>query len=151
MMLATLLLGALVAAELDEGPSGAVVTVRPTEDLGERVILVDRDGREIPMPDDVPPLWAINPEAWREAIATVEELLPYRELATQHLETLTRCQAELDPTKQALATCQGENLVLDTRLVELKKQRWRWLGVGVGGGLVVGAGAVVVTSLAIGG
>jgi hypothetical protein len=150
-MLATLILGALFAAELDEGPSGAVVTVRPTEGLGERVILVDANGREIPMPDDVPPLWAINPAAWREAIATVEELFPYRDLAAQHLETLGRCQAELDPTKQTLAMCQGEGLVLETRLADLKKQRWRWLGVGVGSGLVVGAGAVMITSLAVGG
>ncbi len=145
-----LLLSPAHAAEIDEGPSGTLVTIRPEEEEGERLVLLDAEGQEIEMPQDAPPLWGINPAAWREAVATVEELTPYKDLADKHLATLKRCQAQLDPTKSELSSCQGQSLVLQTELSELKVQRWRWLGVGVGSGLVLGAGTVVITSLMVG-
>jgi len=136
-----LLLPLAYAAEVDRAPSGAVVTVRPEE--GERLVVVDSRGRELPLPDDVPPMWAVNPASWREAVAVVTELQPLPALVDTLEQTIDACQLDLDTVSSNAAACSEDRAAAQADAKTAKKNRWWWMLFGAVGG----AGATAAVTL----
>lgn len=133
------LVGVAFAVTLDRAPSGALVTVRP--DAGERVAIVDGRGR--PLDLDLPPMWAVNPESWRAAVASGEELQlridQLRQLdavlqaASQDLEARTE---QLSLEQQRSATLQSDVNRLESDSEHLRRQRLGFAGAGFAAGAV---------------
>jgi hypothetical protein len=163
-MTGLLLLASLVfGADVDRGPSGAVVTVRPA--AAERVIVAGTSYtagtcaglvRPVVLPADVPALWGVNPEAYRLAVAAAVERDALGQLAGERLVFLGACQRDRDEVILARDACLGQyDIVASERntaiedVGRLKRQRVPMVVVSAAGGLVVGVLAVVGVAAAL--
>lgn len=141
-MIAILLVSAALSADVDRGPAGDVVTIRP-EDF-EHVAILDAANHAAPLPTDTPsPMWLVAPSAWRAAVARVAELAPYEDAAR-------KCDVDLEIAKRQGADC--ENALQDALLHEsalgaenkmLRRQRWVFAGAGMVVGAALTAGGIV--------
>jgi len=129
--------------EIDEAPSGAWVTIRPSSDPdeGEEVVLT-RHGEVVPLPESVGEAWMINPAAYRLAVAEAGRASECCGLADRHLERigegqrlLVDCRTDTNDCAIALHSCQ--------QTVAAQKP-WRWFLYGGLAGLASGAAGMAV-------
>jgi len=132
MIVLALSMGLALAAEVDRGPSGTVVTVRPEQ--GERLVVLDARGRELSLPDDVPDLWAVNPDSWREAVAVVTELQPLPALVDSLEATIDACQFDLDTVSNDAMACSEGRATARADATTARRNRWWWMLFGAVGG-----------------
>ena len=141
-----MLLLALTAlgAEVDRGPSGTIVTVRPEE--GETACILDGDNAPIELCSEFSkPYWLVHPDAWRNAVAiaegaNIDSFVPDElvEINTQLEAKLSRANTRVSELTIARARDQGAH----EEYVKSSKKKLRNFVL-----LSLGAGAVAGTTL----
>lgn len=135
-----------IGAEVDRGPSGTIVTIRPED--GEKAWVLSEENQPLPLPSDTPkPMWLVHPEAWRQAVALAEKYNAQMELPQELKQINMQLEVELANEKKL----RGEQaLDLEASRTEskmLRRSRVQWaVGAGVLG-VVVGAAGVAVVVL----
>lgn len=131
------------AATVDRAPSGAIVTVRPGP--GEQVVVLSSTGRPLAYPTDAPDVfWVVNPDAWKQAVVAAEQLAIYQE-GTRRLQLAADTTAAQNADLQVqLESTRSAQVAAVTRASTYKAQRWKWALAAGGGGLLVGAGTVLL-------
>jgi len=149
ILLCTLAFG----AKVDVAPSGAVVTVRPADNERVAVLFKGQACVEISiaeLPENTP-MWLVNPDSWRQAVALAAKYDAQMALPTE-LQALNR-QLELDLTNE---TALRSSLRLDlehseaTRIAEtkaLRRSRTHWTVASGVVGLIAGSATVAVVVL----
>jgi FtsZ-binding cell division protein ZapB len=147
-LLTTLALG----AEIDRGPSGSIVTVRPSD--GEVSCVLDASGEPLSICTDLEAMyeqsfWLVHPDAWRNAVATVTEL----QIKVTSIDELRDRNAGLRAENEALtgriAAEETANIQLESTLKQKKRNHARAI-VGVGlGALLLGFGGGIGLAVAL--
>lgn len=134
-----------LAAEIDRGSSGTIVTIRPEGD--ERVEIVDGEGVVLAMPPDLPAeIWLVNAEAWREAVARVVELQPFEALVEEQADLLSDLEGQVAAERAARSAVRLDLEVCTAREKEIRRNGRNLALAGLVVGLVAGASAVAVVA-----
>lgn len=128
-------------AEVDRGPSGTIVTVRPE---GEEVAcILDAERQPLSLCSDFEaPYWLVHQEAWRNAVAFAEGREIESFLPDKLLEINAQLKADLQSEQQAHANTRSAKDVLEgaceTETKMLRRSRTTWTVVAASAALVVG-------------
>jgi hypothetical protein len=149
-----LLVGLLVspahAEDIERGPSGTIVTVRPEVEKNEMAWILDGNNLPLPLPDDLPkPMWLVHPEAWRQAVALAEKYAIEKKLPDEQADIIKNLEADRDNEKRMRSELRINYEALEsmheTETKMLRRSRTHWaIGFGVGGAIIGGGGAFLI-------
>lgn len=138
-MLSLLFLTAF-AANVDRAPSGAIVTVRPSE--GERACVLDSQERPLALCAELSqPFWLVHPDAWRNAVAIAESekslKITLGKVEAKGIELEAQVGDITAKYNALVVSSVAERAATDQKLKNKNKAMWAVGGVGVAAGVTL--------------